>query len=178
MKELDRNTITKQTHRLYTFTNVYLSSIQKGIQSAHLVHELMNLAYQNRTTVSSDCDMTTQKVDLNLKALLTLEWAEIDKTMIVCNGGNSAMLQELICFLEDCNVQYPWTYFKEDEDSLNSALTVVGIVLPEDIFDAKFIPNALDGKNAYQTSIDLDVYYEGSTMFDFIHRVKSARLAI
>lgn len=173
----------RQELRLYTFTNMYLSSIQKGIQSAHLVHEIMIESQMNRVTTFADSNGIRQSIDYTQKNLMVLEWAEHYKTMIVCNGGNSAMLQEFIDFMESGNLPYPWTYFKEDEESLNGALTVVGIVLPEDIYDARFIKDAWrteegEMKSACQCSRSLKVYKEGEYMYDFIKRVQSARLAV
>lgn len=57
--------------RLYSFTNYYLSDLQKGLQTAHLVSE-----------------MFTKYVTGKHKKML-FEWATNHKTIIILNGGNS-----------------------------------------------------------------------------------------
>ncbi len=108
--------------RLYFFGNMYLSSIQQGIQAAHVTHELF-LKYQHVGNPSRAA------IDLYC-------WAEHHKTMILLNGGYASSLQELIDIFNSPNNPFPWTYFNEEEASLNGALTSVGIVLPEKIYEA------------------------------------------
>lgn len=103
--------------RCYHFCHVYLSDIQKGIQSAHAQMELF-VKYP-----FNPCN--NQSIDL-------YEWATHHKTMICLNGGNSASLIKTKNLLEGCS--YPWSVFYEDEDSLNSTITNVAIVLPERIY--------------------------------------------
>lgn len=106
--------------RLYTFCNYYLSSIQQGIQSAHVIGE-----------------MFAGGVNMNEAALTTLyDWAKNHKTMVVLNGGNSANLAELWYKLSDLSeaLYLPFNGFREDAQSLNNALTCVGIIIPEKIY--------------------------------------------
>ena len=107
--------------RLYTFANMYISSIQKGIQSAHLVGELF-VKYYNTTDAE--------------QSRVLYDWAENHKTMIVLDGGYSSNLRNLEkMFYSDQNL-FPFSAFREDQDALNGALTCVGIVLPEKIYGA------------------------------------------
>lgn len=110
--------------RLYTFCNYYLSSIQQGIQSAHVVHDLF-VKYATPNT----------PVEL-VKAKELYDWATNHKTMVVLNGGNCESLYELVYFLSRGQNPFPWTFFNEDTESLGNALTCVGIVLPESIYEA------------------------------------------
>jgi hypothetical protein len=99
--------------RLYTFTNFYLSSIQQGIQTAHVVSELSIKAHP-----------------------LYTEWAKDHKTIIVLNGGNSKSLQDVYSKLTRLvETKYPIAKFNEDEQSLNEAFTCVGIVVPAKIYE-------------------------------------------
>jgi len=110
--------------RFYTFVNFYLSSIQQGIQSAHVLHELF-------TKYVQDHDPYTSRL---------YDWAENHKTMIVLNGGMSADLTSLNMFLtceaNKLSFPAPWTSFSEDQASLGGIMTGVGIVLPEEIYNA------------------------------------------
>ncbi|TFH02542.1 MAG: hypothetical protein E4H14_17545 [Candidatus Thorarchaeota archaeon] len=105
--------------RLYTFCNYYLSSIQQGIQSAHLVHDLF-VKYQED----------------GLESYNLFEWASKHKTMVVLNGGNSEDLLSMYTNLGlfAIKMNYPHALFCEDKASLNSAVTCVGAVLPEPIY--------------------------------------------
>lgn len=112
--------------RAYFFGNMYLSSIQQGIQAAHAV-----------------ADMFIKYSDENGPNFHTLrEWAADHKTMVLLNGGFSSSIAEL-CQLFDSNENpFPWAPFYEEEAALNGALTTVGIILPEYIYiGAKQIKN-------------------------------------
>ena len=130
--------------RLYTLTNVYLSSIQKGIQSAHLAVDLVRKYDQKipqalppyKDGIFSDKDDISTKVR---------DWADNHKTMIVLNSGNSAMLGNLQRAFEIYDVQakkaksdrtpvIPYAFFREDEESMNGTLTCVGCILPKTLY--------------------------------------------
>lgn len=104
-------------YRLYCLTNYYLSSLQKGLQTAHVVSELANRAVANSAV---------KKVFES--------WASDDRTIIILNGGNSAKLQSFQRFLVDSNCPWPWAAFSEDEASLGGAMTAVGVILPESVY--------------------------------------------
>lgn len=108
--------------RLYTFVNYYLSDIQRGIQTAHVVQELNN-KYNNK-----------RYEGLSHKKLLQ-EWGENHKTIIVLNGKNSENLRNILAACDSIGFQYPYAQFNEDEQSLDCALTCVGIVVPEHIIE-------------------------------------------
>lgn len=114
--------------RAYFFGNMYLSSIQQGIQSAHVLGEMF-IKY-------------TQPDDMETEILY--EWAKDHKTMILLNGGYSEAIRDLYQFLESAENPYPFAKFHEGIDALDGALTSVGIILPEKIYglDPKLIPDA------------------------------------
>lgn len=102
-------------YRLYTFCNYYLSSIQQGIQSLHVAVEL-SLSNDKKTKIAYQ------------------DWANKEKTVIVLNGGNSARLSSI--FAELGGFGYSPRSFREDHDSLNGALTCVGVLVPDRVWDA------------------------------------------
>lgn len=106
--------------RAYFFGNMYLSSIQQGIQAAHCVSEIF---------ANNDHKYTNEK-----KSYL-IDWVKNHKTMILLNGGFSSNLIELLDFFNDDNNPYPFGSFCEELDALNGALTCVGIILPEKIYE-------------------------------------------
>jgi len=97
--------------RLYTFGNYYLSSIQQGIQAAHVVSELF-MEYPDEQNL--------------------YDWAKHHKTMICLSGGNSDDLHNLYARLAVIAAEFelPYTKFHEDEASLNGAITCCGIIVP------------------------------------------------
>lgn len=121
--------------RAYFFGNMYLSSIQQGIQAAHVISDIM-LKY---VTISEGYE-----IDSNSKRIMAWDWAQNHKTMVLLNGGYSATIRELRDFFDDSENPYPWDDFNEGEDALDGALTSVGIVLPEKIYEtAKLISDPL-----------------------------------
>jgi hypothetical protein len=119
---------SKQEHcnmRAYFFTNFYMSSLQKGIQSLHCITDLM---------VQYDDVMRSPQEQARKDMLM--DWAANHKVVILLNGGNSADLQEIYDKLASTSPQttYPYGKFNEDEQSLNNALTCVGVVVPEKIY--------------------------------------------
>ena len=107
------------TMRAYFFTNMYISSIQCGIQSAHATHELFN------KYIDHQYSSTFQQL---------MDWSKNHKTMIVLNGGYASNLQRIYEVLQDQDNEFPFAKFNEEMDSLNGALTCVTVVLPERIY--------------------------------------------
>lgn len=104
-------------YRLYSLTNMYLSSLQKGLQTAHLVSDLALAAQMD------------SEVDRVFNA-----WASEDRTIIILNGGNSASLERWEQFLREYCQRWPWAAFREDQQSLNGAITAVGVIVPESVY--------------------------------------------
>lgn len=105
------------------WTNFYLSSIQHGIQSAHVVGKMGK--------------------DPNDKFAYD-QWATNDFVMNVRNGGDHEALQDMKKFFKDSASNYTWSSFYESDGALNGALTCVGIVLPDYVFAPQYEPNYQD----------------------------------
>jgi hypothetical protein len=101
--------------------NIYMSSLQAGLQTAHAVAELYE-KYQFRSSP---------------EPTFLHEWAQFHKTIIILNGGNHGDLLDLYGVLEPLaeKLNLPVAKFHEDERSLNGACTCVGIILPDSIYD-------------------------------------------
>lgn len=108
--------------RAYFFGNMYLSSIQQGIQAQHTTAELF-IRYRGED------EFTPQTTSF------LYEWARNHKTSILLNGGYSSTLREIIELFRDEDNPFPWVSFNESEDALDGALTCVGIVLPARIYE-------------------------------------------
>ncbi len=110
--------------RAYFFGNMYLSSIQQGIQAAHVVADMF-IKYELTLLEPSAID----------KGILLRKWASEHKTMILLNAGYSESIHQLVNFFDDRQNPFPWVEFHEGEDALDGALTSVGIVISEKIYN-------------------------------------------
>lgn len=125
--------------RLYTFVNMYLSPIQHGIQTAHIVSDLF-IKY-----ASNDIYLDNARENL-------YDWAENHKTIIVKNGGFASNLINIYDQISNQNL-YPCAIFREGSDELNSTVTAVGIVLPERVYSLSIEV----GEDATNKSFDLHI---------------------
>lgn len=98
--------------RAYFFLNMYMSGIHAGIQAQHCTAEMFR---------KYDC------IHCSLH-----DWADNDKTTILLNGGNQDNLRTILHYMVQS--EYPHAHFRESKEALNSALTCIGIILPEKMF--------------------------------------------
>lgn len=113
--------------RAYFFGNMYLSSIQQGIQAAHVVAEMF-VRYNDPERPLS--------VSAQQAAAILNTWARDHKTMVLLNAGYGQEIHNLIDFFNDPPNPFPWSAFNEGDDALDGALTCIGIILPEEIYNA------------------------------------------
>jgi len=170
---------------LYTFINMYLSPIQAGIQSAHILGELHNKADFNTIVTRSDESYGNEcNVVYTKRSLMTKDYSQNHKTIVVCSGGNAANIREYIKFFDSPENLYPWIHFNEDQDSLDGALTGVGIILPEEIYEVevsfenyKTFSGDFEKIKVFTNKIT-GVRYGDSTsyIYQLINKIKSAPL--
>jgi len=106
--------------RRYFFGNMYLSSIQQGIQYGHTVGRM---AAKYRAW-----DQGGRPDEI------LFEWLEKYETVVLLNAGYSDELYELLRIFNDPTNPYPFGYFQESKEALDGAMTCVGIVLPHKIY--------------------------------------------
>lgn len=139
----NRTVMKKSTYnyRFYGFAHNWLSSIQKGIQTAHVVSEIMEDKGHNK---------------------IVRDWTLNDKTIILLNGGNSSNLYEIKALLSR-NTLFPLAHFKEDQESLEGTMTAVGTILPEWYYSnfkaIKMLAKDLEREN--NTGVE-DLFTEGT----------------
>lgn len=134
--------------RAYFWGNMYLSSIQQGIQAGHVIGN-MSTKYHDATSDYYD-------------------WARYHKTIILLNGGMSCNLHNIVMHLQDERNPFEWECFCESKEALDQALTSVGIILPEEEYN-----NA-----ALLRADKFDVRYEDPWKIKLYEFMNSARLAI
>jgi len=105
--------------RAYFFTNMYLSSIQQGIQPLHCVVDMMRSPWPSHV------------------AEVLHDWADNHKTVICLNAGPAGHILELYNILKNLGqaLDLPYGHFCEDEYSLGGTMTTCGIIVPQPIYD-------------------------------------------
>lgn len=120
--------------RLYSFTNMYTSGIHAGIQTAHVIHEMMR-KYEKKKEKANSFLESDQPDILKWQALT--KWADEHKTIIVKSAGYHQSLVDLYNELKDYSgfFKLPLGRWRESKDALNNAQTAVCIVVPKSIYD-------------------------------------------
>ncbi len=106
--------------RGYFFGNMYLSSIQQGIQQGHC---LGRMAAKYRVW---EGEGSPDK--------FLFDWLEKYETVVLLNAGYSDEIRNLLLFFNDPQNPYPFGHFRESREALDGALTCAGIVLPHHIY--------------------------------------------
>jgi hypothetical protein len=110
--------------RIYHVGNMYMSSIQQGIQAAHAQMEMF-VKYIPRDF----------KAEVEYKKISQLvDWSNNHKTMICLNGGYDSELRKFKDILDVEHNPFPWSCFYESKEAMNGMLTNVAIVIPERIY--------------------------------------------
>jgi len=133
--------------RAYFFGNMYLSSIQQGIQAAHVMSEMFP-KYEPCSGGQYDSEEHEMLSD----------WAMYHKTMILLNGGYMETIVELRDFIRSGNHSYPWAEFHEGEDALGGILTSIGIILPEKIYQLSAVirnPRIIDNSTTVDPTVQI-----------------------
>ena len=115
--------------RAYFWGNLYLSSIQQGIQSLHCLNE-MYIKYDGHL------DHTHDDVCACDQYQMLRDWGENHKTVVILNAGEMSALDKVEELMSLADNPYPWTSWRESPESLNGALTNVGVILPERMYKA------------------------------------------
>ncbi len=109
--------------RFYAWGNMYMSSIQQGIQSLHCVSE-MYIKY-------SSIERSESIQNANL-----FEWGADHKTVVILNAGEMSALEKVEDLMSEVANPYAWASWRESPEAMNNALTNVGVILPERMYKA------------------------------------------
>lgn len=159
-------------YRLYTFVaGLYLSPLQRGLQTAHVVGELM----------------TKYKPDFNDVADSAYDWAAEDKTIIICDAGNHQGVVDCWAELKRTaidTVMVCGAIFHEDEQSMNGMATACGVIVPKKYWDVTWVADETYFGGGYWQHIDDSTPTCRQYKFDlaypegqFISHIKKYRLA-
>lgn len=135
--------MTDQNYRGYFFGNMYLSSLQQGLQAAHVIQKMSTRYSMLHSDIASK---------------IFFDWCNDDRTIILLNGGTQRDLQDLasrLNLLTRHGTTYPLSYFEEEESALNGAVTSVGIILAENVYDSN---NFIGGYTKNMSKDDMSIY--------------------
>lgn len=123
--------------RLYAYTNMYTEGIHAGIQTAHVLGELINKYPKIEHHVSTGIAVPPANH-------LLYDWLANHKTIYIYNGGLASMLWNRYEALREFANQFelPIARFYESKEALNGALTSVAIVVPEKYYQWYLIPKS------------------------------------
>lgn len=138
--------------RAYFFQNFYLQGIHAGIQSQHTTAEMFV-----KYGIGSD------------QHNMLFDWAINHKTTIVLNGGMQSDLLQIEDLLEYS--KFPWASFREEQNALNGALTNVGVILPEYVYNAPKYTDRYNEFYAHFADTEL-LYYD----LEFVKLLQTKRL--
>ena len=163
--------------RAYLIGNMYLSSIQQGIQAAHCIAEMFT-KYTGELLATRSQGPT---------AIQLFDWAQNHKTVIVLNGGYSSALETLYQLFDSDENPYAYAKFHEEEAALNGALTSVGIIVPSRIYEAvRALNSSQSARERWEVDQVIDtevgdefVRYDSYTRFEckLIEALRPLRLA-
>lgn len=137
---------------LFSFVNSYLSGIQKGLQTAHLVSQLHNKYGK----------------DSQLK----------NETILIFDGGNCNNLEHLVEILSECGCQY--SSFREDQKSLNGAMTCVGIIFPDSYGSKEFREQEIDNLIYVLPNLEMSSIYlrkQMTSKLEVLSRIQKMNLS-
>lgn len=159
------------SYRLYSFVaNAYLSPLQCGLQTAHVVSEIV-------------CDITSRHDGT------FMEWATKDKTIIICGAGNHNGVVDCWTELKRTGIDPGFVtgaIFYEDAQSMNGMATACGVIVPEMYWGAvfeRFVDTGVEDrwvwakKDENGMTIEIKPYPLTSPEGQFITHIKNYRLA-
>ena len=165
--------------RFYAFTNFYMSSIQHGIQTGHASVDLVQkYRREYEDAANSDYDyMKSTRLHLAISNRRTVDdWADNYKTYIILNGGQDSDINQAYELVSKTG--FPFIDFREP--GLGNIRTVVGILLPDRIFNMKrsFIDESITrGSPVYRCDNSDEIIYPNDNLYPFMEYFKSCSLA-
>lgn len=120
-----------ERYRMYSLVLRHLSPVQKGIQSAHSVIEYASKFHKRSEFI---------------------HWTNIDKTMIILDGGTYQDMKSARAFLNDLGVTYSVFY----EEDLNGLMTSISFIASDKIWDREKYPSYDDFLLTDECSSDSD----------------------
>ena len=141
-------------YRMYSLVLRQLSPMQKGVQSAHSIVEYINKFYKSSEYI---------------------QWVNVDKTIIMLDGGTYPELKQCRDTLAELGVPYAAFY----EEDLGNIATAISFLVEDRVWDTENYP-------AYEDELDASdsdnpvwlIMMGGRRNLAFRNFLKSKRLAM
>jgi hypothetical protein len=159
--------------RLYSFVaGLYLSPLQRGLQTAHIVSEL---AAQAMDGLAGQIHAFS-------------EWASKDKTIIICEASNYKGILDCWAELKRTGIDtglVMGAIFRENEESMNCMATACGVLVPRKYWDVEWVADEFAYGGGYWrhskvdqplSPSDYDCYWLTHAEGQFISHIKKYRL--
>jgi hypothetical protein len=119
------------------------------------------------------------------------DWNKNHKTWVLLDGGYASNLRRIAEIFKKYEEEFPWAEFHEEQDALDGALTAIGIILPEFIYDAKLdrrdfqssqyvhrVAKPIEERTMDPSTWHVErVFHPEDKYFDLIQAISSLRLA-
>ena len=141
---------------MYSLVLRQLSPIQKGVQSAHLIVEYANKFH---------------------KLTEYIQWVNVDKTIIMLDGGTYQEMKECREKLSDFGVPYMAFY----EPDLGNIVTSISFLVEDKVWDSKTYPANEEELDDISSDIDISVWLimmGGKRNLEFRKFLSSKRLSM
>ena len=103
-------------YRMYSLVLRQLSPMQKGVQSAHSIVEYINKFYKSSEYI---------------------QWANVDKTIIILDGGTYQEMEDIYELLKEWGVKFA----KFQEPDLNYLTTAITFLVDERVWNRVLYPS-------------------------------------
>lgn len=143
-------------YRMYSLVLRQLSPIQKGVQSAHSIVEYANKFH---------------------KLTEYIQWVNVDKTIIMLDGGTYQEMKECREKLSDLGVPYMAFY----EPDLGNIVTSISFLVEDKVWDSKTYPANEEELDDISSDIDIPVWLimmGGKRNLEFRKFLSSKRLSM
>ncbi len=143
-------------YRMYSLVLRQLSPIQKGVQSAHSIVEYANKFH---------------------KLTEYIQWVNVDKTIIILDGGTYQEMKECREKLSEFGVPYMAFY----EQDLGNLLTSISFLVEDKVWDSKAYPANEEELDDISSDVDIPVWLimmGGKRNLEFRKFLSSKRLSM
>lgn len=141
---------------MYSLVLRQLSTIQKGVQSSHSIVEYIKKFYKSSEYI---------------------QWVNVDKTIIILDGGTYPELKECRDTLADLGVPYAAFY----EEDLGNIVTSISFLVEDKVWDSENYPSFEEDLDDVSSESENPVWLimmGGKRNLAFRNFLKSKRLAV
>lgn len=135
MESINETQKTDTEYRMYVLVLRQLNQMQKGIQAAHAVVEYINSNMEDIAVFGKEERQHSLVYTEQGRSLK--QWMDVDKTLILLDGGTCPEMVDNIMALYECKVQYA----KFVEPDLDNITTAIAFLASDKVWDKEKYPD-------------------------------------